>query len=92
LLADAELSQTYLRELTGLRAVSFLEQALAREESIDVLYQARGRSTPEYRHLTPFLVEQRGPRYYLIAYCHTRRANRTFRLDRLRLIDHPPEL
>jgi hypothetical protein len=72
--------------------IVYLEQAIAREESIDVLYKARGRSMPEYRHLTPLLVEQRGPRYYLIAYCHTRRANRTFRLDRLRLIDHPPEL
>ena len=28
----------------------------------------------------------RGP----IAYCHTRRANRTFRIDRLQLLDQPP--
>ncbi len=72
--------------------LAFLEQAVTREESIDVLYQARGREKPEYRHLTPLLVEQRGLRYYLVAYCHSRRANRTFRLDRLRLIDFPPEL
>ncbi len=72
--------------------LAFLDRAIAREESIDVIYHTHGRKKSEYRHLTPLLVEQRGPRYYLIAYCHTRRANRTFRLDRLRLIDYPPEL
>lgn len=70
--------------------VNFLQQAIASQESIDVLYHARGHEKPEYRHLTPLLVEQRSGRYYLIAYCHIRRANRTFRLDRLQLIDAPP--
>ncbi len=71
---------------------AFLERVIAQEETIDVLYHAGGRKSPEYRHLTPLLVEQRGPRYYLVAYCHNRRANRTFRLDRLRLVDFSPEL
>lgn len=67
-----------------------MEHAVAREEAVDVLYHVPGRPAPEYRHLTPLLVEQRGMRYYLIAYCHTRRADRTFRLDRLQLLDFPP--
>jgi len=62
-----------------------IQGAIDREEPIDVLYKASGKHTPEYRHLTPLIVEPRGERYYLIAYCHTRRANRTFRLDRLQL-------
>ena len=71
--------------------VSRLQQAIEREETIDILYQASGRHTPEARHLTPLLIEERGARTYLIAYCHARRANRTFRLDRLELIEsHPP--
>ena len=64
-----------------------LQKVIDKEESITVLYQASGHHTPEYRHLTPLLVEQRGGRFYLIAYCHTRRANRTFRLDRLKLVE-----
>jgi hypothetical protein len=68
-----------------------IQGAIDREESIDVLYKASGRHSAEYRHLSPLLVEQRGERFYLIAYCHTRRANRTFRLDRLKLIDFPPQ-
>ena len=65
--------------------ISILQMAIQRGESIDVLYQATSRHVPELRHLTPLLVEARGERYYLIAYCHTRRANRTFRLDRMKL-------
>jgi hypothetical protein len=67
--------------------VARLQKAVDQEEAINVLYQASGRHTAEYRHLTPLLIEQRGERFYLIAYCHTRRANRTFRLDRLKLIE-----
>ncbi|MHC1733411.1 MAG: helix-turn-helix transcriptional regulator [Bacteroidales bacterium] len=66
--------------------VEDLQKAIDREEAINVLYQASGRHSAEPRHLTPLLIEQRRERYYLIAYCHTRRANRTFRLDRLELI------
>lgn|GEM_PF-4127996 len=65
--------------------IKALQTAVDRNETVDVLYQASSKHSPEYRHLTPLLVESRGARYYLVAYCHTRRANRTFRLDRLKL-------
>lgn len=65
-----------------------LREAMNREEALDVLYQATGKHSPELRHLTPLLIEERGGKVYLVAYCHTRRAARTFRLDRLQLI-HP---
>ena len=70
--------------------IEFLEEAIRLEQPIDVMYQAAERSHPEYRHITPYLLEQRGLRWYLIGYCHTRRANRTFRLDRMKLLEHPP--
>ena len=61
-----------------------IQSAIDRGDTIDVLYHASGRQLEEQRHLSPLLLEQRGDRYYLIAYCHTRKANRTFRLDRLK--------
>lgn len=67
-----------------------LRHAIHKSETIDILYQASNRHTPEYRHVAPLLVEQRGERWYLIAYCHTRRANRTFRLDRMKIVDSIP--
>jgi hypothetical protein len=67
--------------------LNLLEQAISHQETVYVRYRAFGRTTPEMRCLTPLLLEKRGPRFYLIAYCHTRRANRTFRLDRLCLAD-----
>jgi hypothetical protein len=70
--------------------IQLLQNAIKTQSSIDVLYHVPQRPEAEFRHLTPIAVEQRGLRYYLIAYCHSRRANRTFRLDRLQYLDQPP--
>ena len=67
--------------------IETLQQAIQTEESLDIHYQAPGREA-ECRHVLTLLLEVRSGKYYLIAYCHTRRANRTFRLDRLQLADH----
>lgn len=67
-----------------------LEEAIRKQEPIDILYRKTDRYQAEPRHLTPLVIEQRGLRFYLIAYCHTRRANRTFRMDRLQLMEGPP--
>ena len=64
-----------------------LQEVIDRQDSIDVLYRATVRHSAEVRHLSPLLLEQRSGRSYLLAYCHTRRANRTFRLDRLQLVE-----
>jgi hypothetical protein len=76
----------------GEALIAKLEAAAERGEVIDVRYQKTAAHAPEHRRLTPKLVERRGLRYYLIAYCHTRRAERTFRLDRLELLPGPPPL
>lgn len=52
------------------------------QQALDVLYRAPGYPA-EQRRITPLSIEQRGEYTYVIAYCQTRRAQRTFRLDRL---------
>jgi hypothetical protein len=60
-----------------------LEEYLRLQLALDILYHAPGCARPEPRRITPLLVEPRGEYVYVIAYCHTRRAQRTFRLDRI---------
>jgi hypothetical protein len=67
--------------------IAFLEAAVQKMEAVDVWYHVPRRPAPELRHITPLLIEQRGLRWYVTAYCHDRRANRLFRIDRLRLVN-----
>lgn len=64
-----------------------IQEAITLAASIYVWYTASIAHAPEMRRITPLLIEQRGQRVYLIAHCHTRRANRTFRMDRLQLVN-----
>ena len=68
-----------------------LEEYLQNGGSIDILYRKTEQSQPDHRRVTPLVIEQRGLRFYLIAYCHNRRARRTFRIDRLQLVQEPPQ-
>ena len=52
------------------------------QQALDVRYRAPGYPA-EQRRITPLSIEQRGEYTYVIAYCQTRRAQRTFRLDRM---------
>lgn len=51
-------------------------------QALEVWYRAPG-CPAEKRRITPLLIEERGGQTYVIAYCQTRRAQRTFRLDRM---------
>lgn len=62
-----------------------LEAAIELQETVEILYQKTGAHQAEVRRVTPLLIEERHRQLYLIAYCHNRRAQRTFRLDRTRL-------
>jgi len=53
-------------------------------QALDILYRAPGYPA-ERRRITPLFIEQRGELTYVIAYCQTRRAQRTFRLDRMEI-------
>lgn len=64
--------------------MTILEQYKQLELALDILYRAPGYPA-EHRRITPLLIEQRGEQTYVIAYCQTRRAQRTFRLDRMEI-------
>jgi hypothetical protein len=53
-------------------------------QALEVWYRAPG-YLAEQRRITPLLIEERGEYTYVIAYCQTRRARRTFRLDRMEI-------
>jgi hypothetical protein len=52
------------------------------QQALDVLYRVPGQPA-EQRRITPLSIETRGEYTYVVAYCQTRRAQRTFRLDRM---------
>jgi len=67
----------------GQTVPGLLDEYLRLQMALDILYHAPGCARPEPRRITPLLVEKRGEQVYVTAYCHTRRAQRTFRLDRI---------
>lgn len=71
------------------QVVIFINQAIQAQEPIDFRYIKAQSYRDEQRRVTPLLLEQRGLRFYLIGFCHQRKANRTFRLDRMKLIPPP---
>jgi len=54
-------------------------------QALDVYYRAPGYAA-EQRRITPLSIEERGGHTFVIAYCQTRRAQRTFRLDRMEVL------
>ena len=61
-----------------------LENYLQLQQAVDILYRAPGCQI-EKRRITPVLIDRRGEHTYISAYCQNRRANRTFRLDRMEI-------
>lgn len=55
-------------------------------QALEMMYRVPG-NPAERRRITPLLIEERGEHTYVIAYCHAaqRRAQRTFRLDRMEI-------
>jgi hypothetical protein len=61
-----------------------LEAAIAAGTSITLTYWTAGRGELTHRTVDPYRIEHRAGVPYLVAYCHTRRAERVFRVDRIR--------
>lgn len=61
-----------------------LEKHIQLQQAVDILYRLPG-CQAEKRRITPLLIERRGKHTYVSAYCQNRRANRTFRLDRMQI-------
>ncbi len=64
-----------------------LDYHLRLQTGLSILYTAPNAERPEERRITPLLIEPRDEYTYVIAYCHTRRGQRTFRLDRMELAE-----
>jgi hypothetical protein len=63
--------------------LALIQQAIAQEQPLDILYQSPGDPAPRQRRIEPLRLYQRGELHYLEAYCYLAEANRVFRLDRL---------
>jgi hypothetical protein len=61
-----------------------LRRAVAQRRTVTIEYDTGGEGRVERRTVRPLELEQRSDIWYLRAYCHRRRAERTFRLDRVR--------
>jgi hypothetical protein len=64
--------------------LTLLEKYRQLGQALDVWYRAPGYPA-EQRRITPLSIEERGGQTYVIAYCQTRRGQRTFRLDRMEI-------
>lgn len=60
-----------------------LQRAIADSTSITFSYWTAGRGELTHRTVDPYRIETRYGVPYLVAYCHTRRAERVFRVDRI---------
>jgi predicted DNA-binding transcriptional regulator YafY len=61
-----------------------LETYLRLQQALDVFYRTPGYPA-ETRRITPLSIEERGGQTYVIAWCQSRRGQRTFRLDRMEI-------
>lgn len=67
------------------RVIGIINNAITRQESVKIKYPMKDGGMEE-RQISPILIEERYGRMYLVGFCHKRKANRTFRLDRI-LVD-----
>ncbi len=65
-------------------ALPKLQQAVAAGKTVTFTYYSIGRDEERERTVDPYGLLLVGDEWYLVAYCHLRRAIRTFRLSRLR--------
>jgi len=60
-----------------------IQQTIATSQPIRIHYWSANQDQPLQRTLTPYYIEERNHIQYLIAYCHLRQEERTFRIDRI---------
>ena len=64
-----------------------IEAAIRAGGTLRMTYWSAGRGALTHRTVTPYRLEQRGNKLYLVAYCHQARDERVFRLDRIRALE-----
>lgn len=80
-------SHAHLLEPLGknIPILEFLRQSIHQQLAFDMLYNAPDSQRPEIHRVTPVLIEERAGYTYVIAYSHTRKGQRTYRLDRMEI-------
>jgi predicted DNA-binding transcriptional regulator YafY len=69
---------------------SFLQpiiEAILEQKSIRAVYHSQSRNATTERKLDPYYLIPRDQRFYLIAYCHLKKAIRTFRISRFQEVE-----
>ncbi len=69
-----------------------LRSAIRKTQRVQLLYLGASRPTPETRQLDPYALAFRWGWWYVVGYCHTRHALRTFRLDRIQELAVLPQI
>jgi hypothetical protein len=82
--ADGGTDAAPLPPTTPEEAVRTVRRALRRQRLVTIAYDTGGEGRITRRTVRPLGLERRGERWLLHAYCLQRRAERTFRLDRVR--------
>jgi hypothetical protein len=66
--------------------IETIRSAIKYGASITIKYQGAGKTGETTRKISPLMLEKQGEFYYLVAFCETRCARRTFRLDRMQVL------
>jgi predicted DNA-binding transcriptional regulator YafY len=84
----------WLAQPASTQRLEALRAALWEKRRVDILYRRSDRPRSEWRTVEPLGLIEMGDRWYLAAYCLSRKGYRTFRLDRileLALRDEPAD-
>ncbi len=71
--------------------LEMLRRAAREHRQVRMAYLGRSQSEPVLRDLDPYALVHRWGWWYVVGYCHMRRAARTFRVDRIRELAVLPE-
>ncbi|MCL5014206.1 MAG: YafY family transcriptional regulator [Firmicutes bacterium] len=63
--------------------LGILEESVAQSRTVNMLYQKLNAEEPEWRQVEPYGLAFSAGVWYLAAFCRSRRALRTFRVDRI---------
>jgi predicted DNA-binding transcriptional regulator YafY len=80
----------YPLTLAALRILKALEEAIQERRTVRFKYYATYRDEYTERDADPYGLTFRGRTWYLVGYCHLRRTERVFRLDRISHVTATP--
>ena len=74
------------------KTIQDIERAIEDKESLMITYYSLSSDQENQRKIDPYCLEIRNGACYLIAYCHSRKEVRIFRVDRIKEVDTTGEL